>query len=153
LTLNTHDAVHAHAFLNGLSPEHLDRVAALAEEVRFADDELVFADGQNSRALYLLIEGSVAVELRTVGFVVCVQSLGPGQIFGWSSLLDAQDTLFQVRAREQIRALQINGAELRKLCKSDPTLAASLFERILKVVASRVKATEVRFAEMCGIRV
>ena len=87
----------------------------LAHEVRFEDDQLIFVDGQNSRALYLLIEGSVAVELRTTGFVVCVQALGPGQVFGWSSLLDDQDTLFQVRAREQIRALKINGAELSSL--------------------------------------
>jgi hypothetical protein len=36
---------------------------------------------------------------------------------------------------------------------SDPALGAEFFHRIISVVAGRVKATELRFAEMCGVRV
>ncbi len=82
-----------------------------------------------------------------------VQALGPGQVFGWSALLEDQDTLFQVRAREHTTALQIDGSALKACCLSDPTLGTEFFHRILRVVAGRVKATEVRFAEMCGIKV
>jgi CRP-like cAMP-binding protein len=82
-----------------------------------------------------------------------VQALEPGTVFGWSALLDDQDTLFQVRAREATTALQIDGATLKACCMSDPALGAEFFHRIISVVAGRVKATELRFAEMCGIRV
>ena len=34
-------------------------------------------------------------------YTVSIQALGPGEAFGWSSLLDHHDTLFQVRARER----------------------------------------------------
>jgi CRP-like cAMP-binding protein len=141
-----------HAFTQGLNETQIDHLAGIATPVAFEDDEVVLVDGARSNSFYLVLTGSVAVELRTPQFAVRVQALGPGDVFGWSSLLDDQDTLFQVRAREHTTALQMEGATLRACCKSDPALGSEVFHRILRVVAGRVKATEVRFAEMCGIR-
>jgi CRP-like cAMP-binding protein len=142
-----------HAFTHGLNETQIDHLAGIATPVAFEDNEVVLIDGARSTSFFLLLTGSVAVELRTPQYAVRVQALGPGDVFGWSSLLDEQDTLFQVRAREHTTALQMEGATLRACCKSDPTLGSEVFHRILRVVAGRVKATEVRFAEMCGIRV
>jgi CRP/FNR family transcriptional regulator, cyclic AMP receptor protein len=141
-----------HAFTHGLNEAQIDHLAGIATPVAFEDDEVVLVDGARSNSFYLVLTGSVAVELRTPQFAVRVQALGPGDVFGWSALLDDQDTLFQVRAREHTTALQMEGATLRACCKSDPALGSEVFHRILRVVAGRVKATEVRFAEMCGIR-
>ena len=129
------------------------RLAPLASEVTFEEDEVILIEGQLSAAFYLVIEGSVAVELRTPRYVICVEALGPGKAFGWSALLDHQDTLFQVRARERTTALCLEGAALKSLCRSDPDLGIEILQRTLQLVAGRVKATEIRFAEMCGIRV
>jgi CRP-like cAMP-binding protein len=153
LTLEIGRAINEHAFLHGMNKEHLEVVASLATEATFEENEVVLEAGQHSRAFYLLLEGSVAVELRAAGFVVCLQALEPGQVFGWSSLLNDQDTLFQVRAREKTRALRIDGDALKQACRADPVLAAGILERTLQVVAGRVKATEIRFAEMCGVRI
>ena len=145
--------IRAHDFTAGLAESHIARLASLARMVTFAEDELILEEGQRSAAFYLLTTGSVAVELRTPRYSVCVQSLGPGEVFGWSALLENKDTLFRVRAREATSAMRIEGAALKAACKSDPTFAAEILHRILKVVAGRVKATEIRFAEMCGVRV
>jgi CRP-like cAMP-binding protein len=143
----------AHAFTRGLTDGQLTTLSELAREVSFPENEVVLADGQRSSCFYLVVSGSVAVELRTRGFVSCVQSLGKGDVFGWSSLLDRQDTLFQVRTRELTSVIELDGARLKKCCFEDPALGAALLHRVLYVVAGRVKATEVRFAEMCGVRV
>ena len=142
-----------HEFTRGLSQEHLETLAALASEVTFEENQVVLEDGEVSASFYLLVSGSVAVELRTPNYAVCVQALGPGQVFGWSALLDHQDTLFRVCAREHTTALRFNGQQLKSLCHSDPSLGAELLHRTLEVVAGRVRATEIRFAEMCGVRV
>jgi len=142
-----------HAFTQGLTDEQIDRLAEMATEVTFEENEVVLVDGAHSTSFFLLLTGSVVVELRTPLYVIAVQALEPGTVFGWSALLDDQDTLFQVRSREHTTALQIDGATLRDYCMSDPALGAEFFHRILSVVAGRVKATEVRFAEMCGVRV
>ena len=145
-------ALKDHAFTHGLSETQIDHLAGISTQVAFEDNEVVLVDGARSNSFYLVLTGSVAVELRTPQYAVRVQALGPGDVFGWSSLLDDQDTLFQVRAREHTTALQMEGATLRACCKSDPVLGSEVYHRILRVVAGRVKATEVRFAEMCGIR-
>jgi CRP-like cAMP-binding protein len=142
-----------HAFTQGLSEAQLERLADISTQVTFKENDIVLVDGARSTSFYLLLTGSVVVELRTPQYVMVVQALEPGTVFGWSALLDDQDTLFQVRAREATTALQIDGATLKARCLSDPALGAEFFHRILGVVAGRVKATEVRFAEMCGVRV
>jgi len=146
-------AIRTHGFTAGLAEAHIVVLAGLAREVAFAEDELILVEGQRSTAFYLLTAGSVAIELRTPCYSVCVQALGPGQVFGWSALLENQDTLFQVRAREHTSAMRIESTALQATCKSDSALAAAILHRTLQVVAGRVKATEIRFAEMCGVRV
>ena len=142
-----------HEFTHGLGDAQVAEIASLAEEVTFKENEVVLVDGERSRYFYLLTEGSVAIELRTAAYSVCVQAIGPGNVFGWSALLERQDTLFQVRARESTRALRLDGAALAALCHEDSQLGAEILHRTLQVVAGRVRATEIRFAEMCGIKV
>jgi CRP/FNR family transcriptional regulator, cyclic AMP receptor protein len=142
-----------HAFTSGLSDAQVDALGQLATEVTFQEDEIILLDGQRSTSFYFVITGSVVVALSGDRYTMCVQSLGPGAVFGWSALLEDQDTLFQVRARENTIALQIDGAALKARCFADPALGVELFHRTLRTVAGRVKATELRFAEMCGVRV
>jgi CRP-like cAMP-binding protein len=142
-----------HEFVQGLSKQQLEALASHATPVEFDENEIILLDGQHSSSFYLLVSGSVAIELRAARYAVCVQALGPGQVFGWSALLDRQDTLFQVRARERTTALRIAGPTLQRLCREDPDLGTEMLRRILQVVAGRVKATELRFAEMCGVKV
>jgi CRP-like cAMP-binding protein len=142
-----------HAFTRGFGDTQIAQLASIASEVSFRDGEVILVDGEHSQAFFLVLTGSVSVELCTPNFVVSVQALGPGQVFGWSALLDDHDTLFQVRAREFTTALRLEGESLKAACSADPLLGKELLQRALAVVAERVRATEVRFAEMCGIRV
>ena len=145
--------LRSHPFTRGLEDNQIAELASIACGVMFAEGEIVLEDREQSRAFYLLLTGSVSVELCTAHYVVSVQALGPGEAFGWSAFLKGHETLFQVRARENTTALRLEGQELRVLCQSDPLLGKQVMERALAVVAGRVKATEIRFAEMCGIRV
>jgi CRP-like cAMP-binding protein len=147
------EPLRGHAFTQGLSDAQVDGLAKLATEVTFEEDEVILVDGQRSTSFYLVLSGSVVVELSTPRYAMCVQSLSADTVFGWSALLDRQDTLFQVRARERTTALQIDGAALKQRCFEDPSLGTAILHRLLNVVAGRVKATELRFAEMCGVRV
>jgi CRP-like cAMP-binding protein len=144
--------INEHAFTSGLTDPHVARLAQLAHEVSFQEDEIILVAGQQSKHFYLLLEGSVCVEIGTRSYVVWVQILNPGDAFGWSALLDHHDTLFQVRAREASRALCLDGERLCKALQSDSELAAEMLRRTLNLVAGRVRATETRLGEMCGVR-
>lgn len=149
----TLEALRSHKFTRGLTDPQIASLAALATEVAFDDNEMILEDGQRSRAFYLVTEGSVAVELRTPRFVVCVAAVTAGEAFGWSSLLDQHDTAFQVRAREHTAALRLDGPQLRALCRQEPALGVEILHRVLNLVSGRVRSTEIRFAEMCGVKV
>jgi CRP-like cAMP-binding protein len=153
LTLRLGEALRQHAFFQGLSDDQLAALGRLAGETTFQENEVILEDGQRSAFFYLLLSGSVVVELRTPRYVVSVQALGPGQVFGWSALLNDQDTLFRVRARESTVALRFDGPTLKAKCREDSVLGCEILSRTLQVVAGRVRATEMRFAEMCGVRV
>jgi CRP-like cAMP-binding protein len=151
MTLN--QLLRDHKFTHGLQDAQIAVLAAMASRVTFEDNELILVDGQRSRCFFLVVTGSVSVELRTPQYAVSVQAVGPGEAFGWSALLDDHDTLFQVRAREHTTALRLDGVALKAACQRDPQLGTEVLHRALAVVAERVRATEIRFAEMCGVRV
>ena len=139
-----------HPFTEGMSEPILETLAALAREVSFDADEIVFRAGERSMYFCLLVRGSACVEIRTPYYGVTIQTLGPGEAFGWSSLLEEHHTVFQVRAREPSMALFLDGEKLLKACREDSKLATEIFRRLAKVVAKRVKATELILTKFCG---
>lgn len=146
------ETLKEHAFTAGLTDAQVTRLSALAHEVSFEENELVLLARQQSKYFYLLLSGSVCVEVGARSYTVCIQALGPGEAFGWSALLDQHDTLFQVRSRERSRALCLDGCGLGRVLKDDPELASELLRRTLKLVSGRVQATEARLGELCGVR-
>src|SRR6266496_3569605 len=117
-----HDTLKDHPFTAGLPDHRIERLAAMAREVRFAENELILKACEHSKHFYLLLRGSVCVEARMRAYTVRVQELGPGAAFGWSSLLDQHDTLFQVRSREASMALCLDGADLAAAFSQDAEL-------------------------------
>ena len=140
-----------HRFTHGLSGSGLAKLASLACEETFEQDQVILVSEQQSKDFYLLLSGSVCVEVCAPHYTVCVQALGAGEAFGWSSLLLHHVTLFQIRASERSTAIRLDGSRLFAVCGEDPEFGLELFRRLLELVAGRVKATELRLAEFCGI--
>jgi len=151
--LTLEETLRNHAFMRGLADRHIAKLASLATEVTFAENEVILMDRRQSQYFYLVTSGSVNIELHAPIFTVSVLAVGPGQAFGWSALLEHQDTVFQVRAREQTSALRIAGPDLTQACRDDGDLGVEIMLRTLRVAAGRIKATEARFAEICGVRI
>ena len=78
-----------HPFLQGFAAEHIDKLAAMASEVRFGKGALIFREGDESSFFYLLLAGKVALETNAPGRIVRIVTLGPGEELGWSSELRA----------------------------------------------------------------
>ena len=83
-------ALRNHQFTQGLTEEQIERLAGIANQVEFEENEVVLVDGARSKSFFLLLTGSVVVGLHTPQCVMAVQALGPGNAFGWSALLDDQ---------------------------------------------------------------
>lgn len=135
-------------FLKGLSAEHIEKVVAMASEVRFAADEIIFRAGEKSDFFYLLLSGKVALEVFTSGHILRVQTLGEGDELGWSSYLVEETRCFQARALVRVQALRFEGARLREACAEDRDLGFALEHRLLQVVSSRLQATLIQLLDI-----
>jgi len=136
-----------HPFTKGFWPEHVNRLAAMASEVRFERDELIFHEGDHSSLFYLLVEGNVALEVVTPGRPVRVSTLYGGDVAGWSSLVDVEDKQFQARALEEIHAVAFDGARLRHACEEDYSFGFTFMRALAQVMANRVHATRLQLED------
>ncbi len=62
-TLTLTKTINEHAFTSGLSDSQVTKLAELAHEVSFQEDEIILVAGQQSKHFYLLLEGSVCIEV------------------------------------------------------------------------------------------
>lgn len=140
-----------HPFLFRFAEPHRARLVAMADEVTFEKDAIVLVSGERSTHFYLIVSGSVGVDVVAKYYTARIQTIGPGGVFGWSSLLDGCDTFFQIRARERCSVLQLEGVRLTAFCRDNPDFGVELLRGVLRTVADRVLAAETKLAEFCGV--
>jgi CRP/FNR family transcriptional regulator, cyclic AMP receptor protein len=145
---NLADTLRTHRFVEGFKPEYIEKLASLAGLVRFEKNAVVFREGDESSFFYLLLSGSVVLEVATAGRVLRVQTLGKGEELGWSSMLPSTSKHFQARAQEPVTALVFDGARLRAACDDDCGFGYTMMRRTLKVVSARLKATRMQLLDM-----
>ncbi len=144
------ESLESHPFTQGLTTDQLEVLAGFAEPVSFEAEQTVFRGGERSDYLYLLLSGTMFLELQTPVYAVCIQVLGGGEAFGWSSVVEQRYAAVQVRARQRCEALRLNRASLLKVCQEDPAIGSTIFRRVAELIAARLRATEARFIEFCG---
>ena len=134
--------------LQAFGPQHLERLAALAREVDFRRDEIIFREGDRHGVFYLILDGSVALEIITARHPVLLQTLHAGDAMGWSALLDAGGTHFEARALTPTRALAFHGARLRETCDQDPAFGYRMMKALLALLTERLDVTRMQLLDM-----
>ncbi|HOL73905.1 MAG TPA: Crp/Fnr family transcriptional regulator [Bryobacteraceae bacterium] len=142
------EALRGHPFLEGMKPNHVQKMAEVAMEVQFNRDQVIFREGDESSLFYLLLTGKVALEVTAPGRIVRVQTLGEGDELGWSSLIGRHGKTFQARSIEPVRAIAFDGTRLRHACEMDPAFGYQLMQRVLRVVAERLQATRLQLIDV-----
>ncbi len=138
------------ALLSRLNAEDRSKLLAASNTVSYEGDEVILHAGENSEHFCVVMEGSVVVELVRPAFSLCVETLGPGEGFGWSSLLPGSETMFQVRTREASRIACLHGAKLVERCHATPDFGVRFLLQALDIAARRIHGTEKRLSELCA---
>src|SRR5258708_17695410 len=95
------DLIAAHPFARGMTRAQIEKTADFAMETEFARDEAIFREGDPANRFYLIREGKVALEsyIQDKGQMP-VQTLGAGEVLGWSWLFPPYYWHFDARAIE-----------------------------------------------------
>ncbi len=138
-----------HPFLHGLEDRHLEFLTGCAANVRYAADEFLFREGQESGASYLLRNGRVALEIAVPGRgQVQLQTVEAGEVLGWSWLFAPYKWQFDARAVEPVRAFALDGNCLRAKCEADHDLGYEVVKRFLYQVHTRLERTRMQLLDL-----
>jgi CRP/FNR family transcriptional regulator, cyclic AMP receptor protein len=131
-----------HPFLEGLSPHQLRLLSDCSMIVNFQPDEVIFREGDPANRFYLINKGKVALESSVQDrSPACIQTIGPGEVLGWSWLFPPYYWHFDARAVEPVEALFFYATPLREECETDHDLGYELMKRMADVMMHRLQAT------------
>ena len=137
-----------HPFLQGLKTKHLDTLAACAMQKVFEPGEIIFREGHPANRFYLLTSGKVSLETADEQGPTEVQTIGAGDVLGWSWLFPPHYWRFDAVALEPTRATFIYGTRLRELCEEDHDLGYEIMKRTAAVVIQRLTAARKQLARI-----
>jgi CRP/FNR family transcriptional regulator, cyclic AMP receptor protein len=140
-------ALRQQPLIREFTPAQVDRLAEFAELVEFAPDDVIHQEGDECDLLYLVVSGNVAIELAGRHEVMRVETVEPGEEFGWSAMLQGTGRYFQARALGPVQALAFDATALRRMCDEDPGFGYILMRRLLAVVAGRLQSTRLQVAD------
>jgi CRP-like cAMP-binding protein len=135
----------------GLDDATLRFIAGCGVNTRFAPGDFLLREGEPAETFYVLRAGRVALEIDAPprGPVI-VETLGPGEVVGWSWLFPPYRWHFDVVALEPVRAIAFDGGCLRRKCDEDPRLGLELTRRFAGMIVTRLQATRLRLLDLYG---
>ncbi len=110
--------------------EHLAKVAAITQEVRFAPGTVIFREGDPSDALYVVLEGSVSLRKDGVEKTIVREK----ETFGMWSLLDESPRLVTAVAVTEIKALKIEGEHLCDVLSSHFDIVRGILKYLARMI-------------------
>lgn len=134
--------------LHDMESDHLKKLASIAYEKEFAEDDIIYKEGDIGHAIYLIQEGEVVIDMEVPehGRAV-VLTVGPGQLFGWSSLFPPRRKAARAVVSKPTRAIILEANHMRRLFQADHQLEFAVTRRVTEVVADRVKMTRLQLVK------
>jgi CRP/FNR family cyclic AMP-dependent transcriptional regulator len=140
-----------HPFLADLTDEHMSTVIGCASNVRIDEGEYLIREGQIADTLYLIRTGRVALEIDlSERGSLRVQTVGPGEVIGWSWLISPFRWHFGGVAVTEVRAIALDGKCLRTKCEKDHDFGYEMLKRLAQVMQRRLEATRLQLIDVYG---
>jgi CRP/FNR family transcriptional regulator, cyclic AMP receptor protein len=141
--------IKEHPFFYGLSDEHLDFITGCAKNVAFPEKHVMFTEGDPANEFYFIRKGLVSVELMVQNTgPTTVQTLGGGEILGWSWVSPPYHWHFNARTLKPTRALVFDANCLRAKCEEDHDLGYEMLKRFSNIITARLDATRLQLLDI-----
>ena len=142
-----------HPFLKELEPRHLKILVGCASNVRFNAGQVLFHEGEEANQFYMIRQGKVAIEILAPELgPITVQTIGEGDVLGWSWLIPPYRWRFGARAVELTRAIALDGKCLRQKSEEDHDLGYELLKRFSGIIVERLEATRLQLLDVYKAR-
>ncbi len=127
----------------GLEPGELARIRSVATAVTLPAGAMLMAEGEPGDALYVVLEGELAVTKRAGAGNVTVATVGPGSVQGEIAVLDGGARRATVRAITAAHLVRVGRDDLLDVLAREPGVVRSL----VGTVAGRLRGLEATVQE------
>jgi len=135
--------------LADLTAEQLARIAALGHTVAFTAGQQIIEEGRPAEHCWLIRSGHVALQVRLPNdTATTVQTLGHGDVLGWSWLLAPHYWRFDGIATQPVSAIELDAVRLRELAAQDCSLGYLIALRLGEALANRLHSTRARLLDL-----
>jgi CRP-like cAMP-binding protein len=136
-------------FLDGITPEQLHQIASVTRLEDYQRGALIFREGERLPHIFLVAEGSVALEICAPG-QGCkrIQTIGPGELLGWSPLLGRGPMTATARALAPTRLAVLDATQVVALCQHDASFCFTFMWQMARALASRLDATRLQLLDV-----
>lgn len=125
--------------LEDLSDDKLAKLAAIAKEVHYTQNDVIFSECEIGNALFFLKQGKILLERNLKSKVtLALGAVSPGMPFGWTSLKSKGLYSWNAVCAEDSTVFVFDVDELRKLCDLDNVLGYLLLMNLLVNIKSRL---------------
>jgi len=126
-----------------LAAPDLERVAQVAVPRSFRAHQVIFREGDASDTCYVVESGHArAVREHADGRSIALAHFGPGDIFGELAMFDDERRSATVEAIEEVAAIAILGADMRRLLREH----ADISYKLVIALGRRLRQTNERLA-------
>jgi CRP/FNR family cyclic AMP-dependent transcriptional regulator len=141
--MSVKDDLKKFKIFQGLNDRELDLIANIAREEAFDEGQRIFEEKALAANLYLALEGKVEVKLKGKdNTMVKIDEVGPGEIFGWSSIAAPSTFTAATWTLTPARIIVLNGRNLRDIFEKNNHIGYRILKEIAAVIARRLKAMQ-----------
>jgi CRP-like cAMP-binding protein len=140
--LRIQEAVAASELFKDLSPQELDRVAAIGSFKKAKAGELLFKLGGEAASLFLIAEGRVelTIPLMVMGEQkeVRAQTLWAGRALAWSALVAPYHFTMSARTVTDVELVELPRGPLFQVFVTDPRIGFAAMSNLASVIGGRL---------------
>ena len=127
------------ALFASLTPLELKIVDGLMHERRYLADEIIFDEGEEGQALYLVMSGRVMISRQLGASREVVAELSAGSFFGDMALLDDSPRNAQTRALENCELAVFFRADFMGLMETDAVIGYKIALALARHIGTRLR--------------
>jgi len=117
--------------------EVMNEIAGICSEVKFSKGTTIFERAEQAKCLYILIEGTVHLVIKNGGSIT-YSLTEPGDIFGWSSMLEHGNYTASGICATDLKAAKIEKGKLVKIFNNHPDVGFKVLQRLAGVISRRL---------------
>ncbi|MFE7263718.1 Crp/Fnr family transcriptional regulator [Streptomyces sp. NPDC057592] len=129
------------------------RLMEIGREVDFAQGVRLFDEGDHADRFRILRSGTVTLDIRVPGSApVVIESLGPGELVGWSWLFKPCIRHLGAEAMTPVRTNEFDAETVLMAMDADPAFGSAVGHWVGQVLADRLQATRIRLLDLYAPR-